>query len=83
MLDDDLNTNDAHLKKFFKQQYGIDISENGDNLSADEKETLRWSKQYPFYFIIDNWKRSSSRTEKMRLTEEHLRLWRPLKGNLH
>ena len=39
--DDDIITNDDHLKQYFKEEYGIDIPDNLKDLTPEERETLR------------------------------------------
>ncbi|KJH42919.1 hypothetical protein DICVIV_11084 [Dictyocaulus viviparus] len=43
--DDDVITNDAHLREYFKEKYGIDISSEDSTLTDEERETLRALKK--------------------------------------
>ncbi|GMT05876.1 hypothetical protein PENTCL1PPCAC_28050 [Pristionchus entomophagus] len=42
---DDMVVTDDNLKKYFKEQYGIDIPEDGSQLTDDERDTLRLLRQ--------------------------------------
>ncbi|GMR61720.1 hypothetical protein PMAYCL1PPCAC_31915, partial [Pristionchus mayeri] len=39
--DDDMVVTDDNLKRYFKEQYGIEIPEDGSQLTDDERDTLR------------------------------------------
>ncbi|GMT36726.1 hypothetical protein PFISCL1PPCAC_28023, partial [Pristionchus fissidentatus] len=43
--DDDMVVTDGNLKTYFKEQYGIDIPEDGSQLTDDERDTLRLLRQ--------------------------------------
>ena len=40
-IDDGFVTDDQHLKKYFKERYGIDLSSAASELTEEERETLR------------------------------------------
>ncbi|KAF8355475.1 sups-1 [Pristionchus pacificus] len=43
--DDDMVVTDENLKRYFKEQYGIDIPDDGSQLTDDERDTLRLLRQ--------------------------------------
>lgn len=43
--DDDIITNDQHLREYFKEKYGIQLSTETGDLTSEERETLRALKK--------------------------------------
>ncbi|XGW35732.1 hypothetical protein V3C99_019151 [Haemonchus contortus] len=45
LTDDDIITNDQHLREYFKEKYGIELPAEASELTSEERETLRALKK--------------------------------------
>ncbi|VDO20017.1 unnamed protein product [Haemonchus placei] len=45
LTDDDIITNDQHLREYFKEKYGIELPAEASELTIEERETLRALKK--------------------------------------